>query len=172
MVKTYIKGKKMPNHALQETIRENVKETIKVTPTWLTNFMAIYQQLTTDNLALLAGIYHQDVTFVDPMHRVEGFDNLSRYFKHLYQNLSSCKFTVEHYIVNGNEAAIYWQMTYQHEKFNKGKEVSVVGSSHIKGKEGKVYFHQDYVDLGSMLYEQLPVIGALIKWVKVKAVNS
>ena len=50
--------------------------------------------------------------------------------------------------------------------------VSVIGSSHIKGSQDKVTFHQDYIDLGAMLYEQLPIVGRLIKWIKTKAARS
>jgi hypothetical protein len=36
-------------------------------------------------------------------------------------------------------------------------------------QDNKVIYHRDYLDLGSMLYEQLPFIGKLISWLKVKA---
>ncbi len=62
-------------------------------------------------------------------------------------------------------------MTYQHNKLNKGEVVTVSGSSHLQGKEDKVIFHRDYLDLGAMLYEQIPLFGKLTKWIKVKAAN-
>ncbi len=45
-------------------------------PLWLNNFVSVYQTLSTDNLDLLSNIYHTDVTFIDPMHKVEGLDDL------------------------------------------------------------------------------------------------
>jgi hypothetical protein len=140
-------------------------------PLWLSNFVSIYQTLSTNNLDLLANIYHADVTFIDPMHKVEGLDDLFKYFESLYQNLASCSFEIEDIIAEGHEAAIYWKMTYQHAKLNKGKEVTVYGNSHIKGQNDKVIFHRDYLDLGQMLYEQLPIFGKLTKWIKTKAAN-
>jgi hypothetical protein len=62
-------------------------------------------------------------------------------------------------------------MNYQHPRLNSGKVVSVQGSSHLKGVEDKVIYHRDYLDLGAMLYEQLPLFGRIIRWFKKKAVS-
>lgn len=138
-------------------------------PEWLINFVSIYQTLSTTNLSLLSKVYHSNVTFIDPLHKVEGFDNLFTYFENLYQNLSTCNFVIDEVLLDGDQASIYWTMSYQHNKLNKGEMVTVFGSSHIKGEDGKVIFHRDYLDLGSMLYEQLPLFGRLTKWIKAKA---
>ncbi|TEW55259.1 nuclear transport factor 2 family protein [Psychromonas sp. RZ22] len=138
---------------------------------WLSEFVSIYQQLSTDNLHLLNVIYHQDVVFADPMHEVKGLIALHCYFEGLYQNLTSCDFVIEHVIEQGNSAAIYWQMTYQHPKLNKGKVVTVYGNSRLLEQDDKVIYHRDFLDLGSMLYEQIPLLGQLIKWVKNRAVK-
>lgn len=140
-------------------------------PVWLSNFVNIYQTLATNNLNLLATIYHNDITFIDPIHHVEGFDDLYKYFNNLYQNLTTCEFVINNVILQGDEAAIYWTMTYQHSTFNKGELVTVFGSSFIQGKEDKVIHHRDYLDVGAMLYEQLPLLGRLIKWIKAKAAS-
>jgi hypothetical protein len=140
-------------------------------PTWLSNFVNIYQTLSTNNLDLLEKIYHHDITFIDPLHHVEGFDDLHQYFNGLYQNLLTCEFVINKVIFDGNEAAIYWTMSYQHNKLNKGEVVTVSGSSHIQGKEDKVVYHRDYLDLGAMLYEQIPLFGNVTKWIKAKAAN-
>ncbi|MFB1014302.1 MAG: nuclear transport factor 2 family protein [Alteromonadaceae bacterium] len=138
-------------------------------PLWLNSFVQSYQELSIDNLELLESIYHKNITFVDPIHKVEGFDNLYRYFEGLYQNLTSCEFTIERVILQDSHASIYWKMTYTHKKLNKGKAVTVWGNSHIEGEADKVIYHKDYLDLGVMLYEQLPFVGKLIRWIKLQA---
>ncbi len=138
---------------------------------WLNNFLSVYQNLSVDNLHLLEKVYHRDVVFCDPMHKVEGLDNLSKYFNGLYTNLNSCDFKIENVIAEIDQAAIYWQMTYQHDKLNNGNAVSVSGHSHIKGDGDKVIYHQDYLDLGAMLYEQLPLFGKVTKWIKGRAIQ-
>lgn len=142
------------------------QKTKKDWPLWLINFVENYQKLSTDNLNLLELIYHEDVIFIDPLHHLTGFDNLQAYFKRLYKNLLQCEFTISDVIYYGDTAAIYWSMVYKHPKLNGGEAVTVLGNSHIKGLDEKVKYHRDYLDVGVMLYEQLPVIGKVIKWLK------
>ncbi len=138
-------------------------------PLWLSNFVNVYQTLSTTNLGLLTTIYHEDIVFIDPMHQVEGLVQLQCYFANLYQNLSTCHFSIEKVLLENDSAALYWQMSYQHPKLNKGNTVTVDGHSHIRGIQDKVIYHRDYLDLGAMLYEQLPLFGKLTKWIKTKA---
>lgn len=154
-----------------EITSQHNNQSIEPKPQWLVNFTENYSQLSTDNLDLLENIYHQDITFIDPLHEVQGFENLQHYFFGLYENLTSCCFVIEHLFEKNNEAAIYWTMSYQHPKLNSGQMVTVQGHSHIKGKHEKVIYHRDYLDAGAMLYEQLPVIGRIIQWIKSKAAN-
>ncbi|MBU2893240.1 nuclear transport factor 2 family protein [Colwellia sp. D2M02] len=155
------------NNLPESTICTEKKNTAK--PLWLTQFMAVYQQLSTDNLALLKTIYHQDIHFIDPMHEIQGLDDLCQYFKGLYENVFSCEFTINHVIVQENEAAIYWCMRYCHPKLNKGNVIMVDGHSHIKSTADKIIYHRDYLDLGEMLYEHLPLLGKVTQWIKARA---
>jgi hypothetical protein len=156
-----------------ENITKNngLEDILQDAPLWLSRFVIVYQKLSIDNLNLLSTIYHDRVTFIDPMHHVEGYDDLYQYFKSLYQNLSSCEFVIDDVIWQNSKASIFWTMTYQHSKLNKGRPVTVLGTSHIRGEDDKVIYHRDYLDLGAMLYEQLPVLGKLTKWIKTKAAN-
>lgn len=138
-------------------------------PRWLDTFLRTYQQLGTNNLHLLNEIYAESVEFQDPMHFVSGLDNLQRYFHNLYSNLKECRFEITDVISNDGDAAIYWVMHYRHPKLNSGKTVTVEGHSRLKGYDGRVHYHRDYLDLGAMLYEQIPVIGAFVKQVKRRA---
>ena len=146
-------------------------EIIDKLPVWLRNFVDGYQLLSTSNLDLLANIYHKNITFIDPMHQVKGIHDLAKYFEGLYQNLLTCDFVINNVIVQANEAAVFWTMSYRHPKLNKGKLVTIMGSSYLKGQQDKVIYHQDYLDLGAMLYEQIPLFGKLTKWVKTKAAS-
>lgn len=138
---------------------------------WVDKFITVFQRLSAKNIDLIDTIYHQKITFTDPIHKVEGLLNLKQYLAHLYQNLSQCDFDITEVIASGNTAAIYWQMHYRHPKLNKGKLITVNGSSHLKMQDNLVIYHRDYLDLGEMLYEQLPFMGRVVKWIKEKASN-
>lgn len=138
-------------------------------PEWLNEFVNVYQRLSTDNLALIDTIYDSKIHFVDPMHELHGISQLHDYFEGLYQNLSYCTFVVTDIIEQQGQAAIYWEMNYKHKSLNKGEMVTVNGSSHLKSENGKVIYHRDFLDLGAMLYEQIPLVGQFIRWIKNKA---
>ncbi len=141
------------------------------TESWLESFVEVYQQLSINNLNLLEKIYHQDVVFIDPLHHIQGVDKLTQYFSGLYTNLLYCQFEIEEVIEQNQQAAIYWKMSYQHPKLNKGKVITVQGHSHLKGQGDKVIYHRDYLDAGAMLYEHVPVFGAIVRWFKTRAIG-
>ena len=140
-------------------------------PAWLKKFIDIYDRLSTDNLELLSDLYHDDIEFRDPLHKIKGIEALNDYFNGLYQNLNHCQFSIHNVVFDEKQAAVYWAMNYQHPKLNGGEEILVEGSSFLKGHEDKVYYHRDYLDLGSMLYEHVPFLGAMVRWLKRKAVK-
>jgi len=138
-------------------------------PQWLANFINIYQALNTENVDEICKIYHTDIIFEDPIHKVEGLENLLDYFNNLYQNLSSCEFTIDDYFYHVDTAAIYWTMSFEHEKLNSGQKVEVQGHTHLNGTGDKVTYHRDYLDVGAMLYEHIPLLGSVVKFIKKRA---
>jgi limonene-1,2-epoxide hydrolase len=143
--------------------------TINTNPTWLNEFITIYQNLNKDNLSSLESIYHQQIFFQDPLHQVNGLDDFIAYFEQLYSNIISCEFDIKHTIHHDNEAAIYWQMSYQHPKLNHGELIIVSGNSHLKAQHNKITFHRDYLDAGAMLYEHIPLLGSAVRFIKKRA---
>jgi hypothetical protein len=141
-------------------------------PDWLVRFIDTYQGLSINNLDSLDKVYHQDIFFQDPLHHVQGYQALQHYFSQLYTNLSACEFVVKHAICHDNEAAIYWTMRFCHRQLKGGEEIEVSGHSLLKECEQRVVFHRDYLDVGEMLYEHLPIVGSLIRYVKKQAATS
>lgn len=138
-------------------------------PSWLENFVINYQLLDANNVDCLKIIYHTDIHFQDPMHTINGIDDLLAYFIGLYQHVSYCQFTISNILLDGNHAAVYWTMEYCHHRLNHGELIVVEGHSLIIGEGDKVIFHRDYLDLGQMLYEHIPLLGRIVRWIKVRA---
>ncbi|MDP7591569.1 MAG: nuclear transport factor 2 family protein [Litorilituus sp.] len=152
-------------------VQLSVESTQQEPLVWLDNFIQVYSQLSVDNLALLDKVYHEDILFTDPMHSVQGFDQLKKYFNSLYTNLESCSFNIVQVIHEGNQAAIYWKMTFVHPKLSNGCEIEVLGNSQLQGCEEKVIYQRDFFDLGAMLYQHLPLVGRLIGFIKNRAAS-
>ncbi|USD35821.1 nuclear transport factor 2 family protein [Ferrimonas sp. SCSIO 43195] len=131
-------------------------------------FVALYQHLDYDSLSQLAGVYADDIEFVDPLHQVRGLAQLTDYFSGLYKNLHHSSVEITDVIQGANEAALYWRMTLIHPKLNGGRAVVIDGHSHLKFSN-RIHYHRDYFDAGQMLYEQLPLLGPVIRAVKRRA---
>jgi hypothetical protein len=130
-------------------------------------FISVYQQLNKDNLELLSDIYSEDIRFSDPLHKIAGLTALTSYFEILYQNVESIDFVIQQVVRDDATAALKWTMNLVHPKLNSGNSISVEGVS-LLTFTAKIHQHQDYFDLGAMLYEHLPIVGGLIGFIKSK----
>ncbi|GAB3241277.1 nuclear transport factor 2 family protein [Pseudaeromonas pectinilytica] len=133
----------------------------------LSRFIALYQQLNLQQLHRLPEVYADEVIFIDPAHRIEGLAALGDYFAALYQRLAYCRFEIVSQQQQGEQAWLSWVMTFSHPRLAAGQPIRVEGATRLEfDAEGKVRVHSDYFDLGAMLYEQLPLLGPLVRLIK------
>ncbi len=132
-------------------------------------FKMTYMHLSKDNLYLLDKIYSLEATFIDPFNQIKMLSNIKVYFAALYENVEKISFEfVDSNTLDGSHY-ITWNMHLTHPKINAGKEYCVPGISHLKtDAQQKITYHRDYFDAGIMLYEKLPVLGNIIRWIKRK----
>ena len=141
-----------------------------MTPQVVEKFNAMYQTLDKDNLHLLRDVYSDDVVFIDALHEIQGLASLEKYFAGMYQNLLYCRFDIQDVQAGESSAYLSWKMDYAHPKLAGKQNVSVDGVTHLKFDE-KIIYHRDYADMGQMLYENIPVLGSAIRYVKKQAVS-
>jgi limonene-1,2-epoxide hydrolase len=115
---------------------------------------------------LLATVYSDDIHFQDPLHEFQSIDSLVDYFERLYKNVEHIKFDYGHVEAGDQQAFIEWKMLFLNKKFNKGREVSVNGVSHLKAENGKIVYHRDYFDSTHMIYNHVPVLNSVIAFIK------
>ncbi len=127
---------------------------------------SFYSELNKDNLSRLEEIYAQNVVFEDAAHRIEGYNALLTYFENLYKNVNHCQFDIAEKHQSEDAGFITWTMHLQHPNLAGGNQVSVKGISHLRFEDDKVIYHRDYFDLGEMLYENLPLLGSVIRKIK------
>ncbi|WP_133407610.1 nuclear transport factor 2 family protein [Parashewanella tropica] len=143
------------------------EQLIKLTdPTWFKNVVELYQTLTKQDLHKIYDVYHENVVFRDPIHRVVGVEDLHEYFQAMYKNTTSCHFDIYETFYDKCNAALYWKMTFTNPKIKRGKPILVEGHSLIRGQGDKVIYHRDYYDVGEMVYEHAPVLGFMVRKLK------
>lgn len=125
-----------------------------------------YKTLNQNNLDTIGDIYHEDVQFQDPLHEIQGIENLYNYFSELYRNVKECRFYISRHQQTGSIGFIVWEMSLLHPKLDKDNPVVVHGCSHLEFYQGKILYQRDYFDAGEMIYEQLPFVSSVIKSIK------
>jgi hypothetical protein len=114
---------------------------------------------------LLDNLYDTDVIFCDPVHRVEGLPALKRYFAGMSGGLTSCRFEFDQSVISEGSACLPWHMHFTHRQLKGGQPLSLRGCSLLRFGE-RVYYHEDFYDLGAMVYEQVPLLGSVVRGVK------
>jgi len=124
-----------------------------------------YLQFQAGDLSGLDITYSPYIEFIDPAHSITGINALREYFKGLMENLEYCEFDIHSVMEQETEAYMQWTMNFRHPRLNKGKNISLEGISHFKF-DSRVTYHRDYFDLGKMVYENVPVLGRIIRMLK------
>lgn len=138
-------------------------------PGVLVRFQELFNQLDKGNLNKLQEVYGEDIEFQDPFSHVSGLDDLTEYFAGAYGNVIKCQFRFSEPVVQKSWCTIPWVMELQHKRIRSGRKVFVEGISHLEIRDGRVRYHRDYFDAGQLLYENLPLVGGVVRWIKEKA---
>jgi hypothetical protein len=127
----------------------------------------IFEKLTKDSLYLIDEFYSPDVDFVDPVGTIKGSANIKKYYESLYKNVKTIRFDFSDFIVQGDQLVGVWKMTLVTDKLNGGEPIVVDGNSVIRfNSQGQAIYHRDYFDMGVFVYENIPVLGRVIKGIK------
>ena len=128
-----------------------------------------YKDLHAADLSKLHSIYADNVTFKDPVHKIQGLVDLEDYFQALCSDLSDCRFEFLDELVSEGSAYIKWVMHFRHPKLGN-RLISVRGVSHLNFSD-RIDFQEDFYDMGAMLYEQLPLLGNVTRWLRHRLAN-
>jgi len=140
------------------TIAENAKQLL------LNNFKAFYQNSAELHLEQIDALYTQDIEFRDPLHTTLGILALKSYMKNLYANSRDIRFEYTDELYGENWATISWLMHFRHPSLAGGKLISVRGITQIRFTD-RIFYHEDFYDLGAMIYQHVPILGRIIRFI-------
>ncbi|SBS39125.1 SnoaL-like domain protein [Marinomonas spartinae] len=130
----------------------------------MNRFKAFYLDIKQVPLADIGELYANDVIFKDPVQEVRGIEKLHAYMSDLCLSVQSGRFEYLDQQVSENKAYIKWNMHFKHPKLGN-QTLTVRGMSQIEFHD-RIYYHEDVYDLGSMLYEHIPLLGRAVKGLK------
>jgi len=129
-----------------------------------------FEQLQPQDLTRLPALYAPDARFKDPFNEVQGLPSIERIFAHMFKSLDSPHFIVTERIVQDTQCFLVWDFRFRFRRFDTQTWQTVRGGTHLVFNEaGLVTLHRDYWDAAEELYEKLPVVGGLMRWLKRRA---
>ena len=73
-------------------------------------------------------------------------------------------------VVDGAQCFLTWEFRFRFKRFDTHKLQAVRGGSHLlMAEDGRIRMHRDYWDAAEELYEKLPLVGGLMRWLKKRA---
>lgn len=133
-----------------------------------------YAEMESSKLSELKEFYHEEISFTDPVHQVNGLDHVKEYLENSIKNVDYCHFTFTHELFDDNGGYLTWQMRFAHPKVRDGAEIVVPGVSQLAfdKDDDTIREHTDFYDMGALVYEHVPVMGWLTNKVKSRLKNS
>ena len=128
-----------------------------------------FENLAPADLQHMGDIYTAEAHFKDPFNQVQGVAAITHIFEHMFVSLDSPRFVIRETLTQGNQCFLSWDFSFRMKRFNR--EVQLIrGGSHLKlAADGHISDHRDYWDAAEELYEKLPVLGSLMRWLKRQA---
>lgn len=129
--------------------------------------VVFFEDLSPADLDRLDRLYTADAFFKDPFNEVRGTAAIRRIFAHMFEQLETPHFVVEHAVVEGHTCFVDWQFRFRAPRLGPQQQV-IRGASRLDFDpvSGKVRLHRDYWDVAEEFYAKLPVLGALMRWLR------
>lgn len=133
----------------------------------LERIVAFFEHLAPADAERIGEFYAADAAFRDPFNNVRGVDAIVRIFRHMFDQLADCRFIITETIAADNGAFLIWDFTFRIKSWRPGTVQTIHGVSHVRfAPDGKVSYHRDYWDAAEELYAKLPLIGALMRFLR------
>ena len=132
--------------------------------------VAFFEALTPGSVGELGLLYDRNARFVDPFNDVQGLAAVEGIFRHMFVALDEPRFVVTGQVVQGAQCFLLWDFHFRFKRFDTQTVQTIRGTSHLVFSDaGLVTLHRDYWDAAQELYEKLPLIGGLMRWLKKRA---
>jgi hypothetical protein len=134
--------------------------------------VAFFETLTPESVAHIGKFYDPQARFTDPFNSVIGVAAIQKIFAHMFVTLKQPRFVVTQQVCQGTHCFLTWEFRFYFPSYKVGQEQVILGASHlVLGDDGLITVHRDYWDAAQELYEKLPLVGSLMRWLKAR-VNS
>ncbi len=88
----------------------------------------------------------------------------------MFVALDAPRFVVTQRVVQGAQCFLTWDFHFRFRRFDRHVIQTVRGATRlVLDAQGRILLHRDYWDAAEELYEKIPLVGALMRWLKTRA---
>jgi steroid Delta-isomerase len=117
-------------------------------------------------------VYTEDAWFKDPFNEVVGPQAIGRIFAGMFEQLHEPRFTIRESLAGEGQAFLTWDFDFRFRRFDPTRDRRIRGATHLRfAADDRIAWHRDYWDAAEELYEQLPGVGSLMRWLKRRAAH-
>jgi len=114
-------------------------------------------------------VYAPDAYLNDTLKTIHGASAIRDYFIKTAKGLDSMTVTFDDLAVSGRNYYFRWTMDTRMKNLARGKNVRTIGITMVRfDGEGRVILHQDFWDSAQGVWEHVPVMGGVIRWILTK----
>lgn len=132
-----------------------------------------FEHLQPDDVARLDAFYTSDARFKDPFNEVQGIEAIARIFSHMFDTMDAPRFVITQQVQQGAHCFVTWDFLFSMPRMDHGATQTIRGATHFllreEGHCWRVALHRDYWDVAEELYEKIPWVGGLMRWLKNRA---
>jgi steroid Delta-isomerase len=133
----------------------------------LNRLVNYFQSLSPATVADMSRVYTEDAYFRDPFNEVTGIEPIKHIFGEMFVRLHEPRFVITEKIAQENSAILIWDFDFRIKSLKPNLARRIHGLSHVRfAADGRVNYHRDYWDAAGELYEQFPLIGSVMRWLK------
>lgn len=134
-----------------------------------------FEGLTLGGVDALVKLYAADARFKDPFNDVQGRSAIAHIFNHMFSQVDAPQFMVTALIAKNREkddalgSRSHIFMRWDFSFVARGVAQAIHGATHFElDANGLITLHRDYWDAAEELYEKIPVLGSVLRWLKSK----
>ena len=128
-----------------------------------------FENVSPKTIDSLVALYSPDAFFKDPFNEVKGHADIRHIFTHMFTQVNNPRFVIKNTLENGSNACLIWEFIFQLKQSPSLDQV-IRGCTWMTFNEALlITVHRDYWDAAEELYEKIPVLGALMRWLKKRA---
>jgi len=128
-----------------------------------------FETISPHSVGDIGRIYAADAWFKDPFNEVRGVAAIETIIRHMFEQVDEPRFVIHDAVIQGEQGFVTWEFRFRMRRINRDEQV-IRGASHLRFDEhGRVAYHRDYWDTAEELYEKLPVLGGLMRFLRRRA---